>query len=305
MTFVSIILLVGAIVICPFIIERQRLEMNKMARADAPGFLVRLERGVTHYRTFGQNDAPLVVCIHGLTTPCFVFEALAKAYVDKGYRVLTYDHYGRGYSDRPKGAQNRDFFVKHLKELLEVLGEQGEFDLIGYSMGAWIATAFAADHPNRVNRLILIAPAGMGANLGWTVKFASNIYLLGDWLFMAVFAYLHRRNTQKDRVKRSYVDFVVDRQQKELIYRGFLPSVLSSLRGVLSSSSRSDHHLLWAHKSKVLAIWGKEDDVIPLSYKDKMAKWNGHAKHIVVIGADHGLPYTHVPQIMDAIDQAC
>ena len=304
MTAVFIILLVCAILIFPFILERQRFEMNKMARSDAPGFLIKLEWGITHYRTFGPADAPLAVCIHGLTTPCFVFEALAKAYVDKGYRVLTYDHYGRGYSDRPKGPQNRNFFVNHLEKLLEALGEQGDFDLIGYSMGGRIATAFAADHPTRVNRLILIASAGMGANLDWNAKLAGKIYLLGDWLFMASFAYLHRKSTQKDRMKRSYVDFVVDRQQKELAYRGFLPAVLSSLRGALSTSTRADHNKLWALQSKVLAIWGKEDDVIPISCKDKMTKWNNNAKHIVINGADHSLPYTHVPEIMDAIDQA-
>ncbi len=303
MIVVCVALLVGAIVIFPFVLERQRLEMDDMARADAPGALIELGRGITHYRIFGQGEAPLVVCIHGLTTPCFVFEAIAKMYVEKGYRVLTYDHYGRGYSDRPKGLQNRNFFVSHLEELLLALGEEGNFDLIGYSMGGWIATAYAADHPKRVNRLILLAPAGMGTNIGWSGKIARNFYLIGDWLFMAGFAASHRRDTQKDRVKRSYVDFVVDRQQRELIYRGFLPSVLSSLRGTLSLSTGSDHNALRASQSDVLAIWGQEDDVIPLSCRDKMSKWNENAKHIVIPGADHGLTYTHVPEIMVAINQ--
>lgn len=35
-----------------------------------------------------------------------------------GYRILTYDLYGRGYSDRPSGKQNREFFLQQLDDLL-------------------------------------------------------------------------------------------------------------------------------------------------------------------------------------------
>jgi len=45
------------------------------------------------------------------------------------------------------------------------------------------------------------------------------------------------------------------------------------------------------------------DVVIPLSCKEKMSLWNRNAKHVVINGADHGLTYTHVPAVMDAIAQ--
>jgi len=108
--------------------------------------------------------------VHGLTTPCFVFEAMAKDIVAKGHRVLVYDHYGRGSSDRPRRVQDRQFFVEHLHELLDALGEKDAFDLIGYSMGCVMASAFGADHPERVKHLILLAPAGMGHELDPMVK---------------------------------------------------------------------------------------------------------------------------------------
>lgn len=60
---------------------------------------------------------------------------MAKDIVAKGHRVLVYDHYGRGYSDSPRRVQDRQFFVEHLHELLDALGEKDAFDLIGYSMG--------------------------------------------------------------------------------------------------------------------------------------------------------------------------
>ena len=117
-------LIVIAILAAPFIIEWRRIPMDAQARADAPGEFAELSNGITHYQFHGPVDGPLVVCVHGLTTPSFVYEGLAKRLMERGYRVLVYDHYGRGYSDRPKGDQDRAFFVSHLEELLEHLNIQ-------------------------------------------------------------------------------------------------------------------------------------------------------------------------------------
>ena len=299
-----LLLLIIKIAALPFLAEYTRLTMNDKARGDAPGEFVKLRRGVTHYRRFGPDTGPLVVCVHGLTTPSFVFEGIAEAYVKNGYRVLIYDHYGRGFSDRPAGLQNRAFFVNHLEELLDAVGEDGRFDLVGYSMGGWVATAYAADHPELVKRLILLAPTGMGANLGWAALLVSHVPIIGDWVFMSTYAAQHRRGTEKDRARHSYVEYIVERQQKELNYRGFMPSILSSMRCALSASTELDHQTLEEAKTDVLAIWGQDDTVIPISCKDVMEGWNKEARHVVINGADHGLTYTHVPAVMDAIDQA-
>ena len=100
-----LLLLLVKIAALPFLVDYKRLTMNDRVRGDAPGKFVKLRRGVTHYRQFGPEKGPLVACIQGLT-PSFVFEGIAEAYVKNGYRVLAYDQYGRGFSDRPAGLQN-------------------------------------------------------------------------------------------------------------------------------------------------------------------------------------------------------
>jgi len=110
-----LLILLAKIAALPFLADYARIKMDDRARGDAPGKFIKLRRGITHYRRFGPQEGPLVVCVHGLTTPSFVFEGIADAYVKNGYRVLVYDHYGRGYSDRPVGLQNRAFFVHHLE----------------------------------------------------------------------------------------------------------------------------------------------------------------------------------------------
>ena len=303
MIWVLICLLVFGVAFAPYIAERRRLVMDDDARADAPGAFIDLKHGRTHYRYFGPQSAPLAVCVHGLTTPSFVFEALADGLVAKGYRVLVYDHYGRGFSDRPNAAQDREFFVCHLDELLNALGEHEKFLLIGYSMGGAVAAAYTAAFAQRVRNLVLVAPAGMGHQLGPLANFIRVMPGIGDWLFMAGYGRNHRKGTEKERALHSAVPFVVDRQQRELQYRGFLPSVLSSLRNGLRAQAKADHQSIHEAGTKVVAIWGAADDVIPLDCKDKMAGWNPAAEQVVVPDQGHSLPYTHPDAVLDQIPQ--
>ncbi len=290
----------GGIVAAPFIAEARRLEMDDVARADAPGKFVTLSRGVTHYRFFGPEDGPLVVCVHGLTTPSYAFEAVAEKLVAAGKRVLVYDHYGRGYSDRPKATQDRAFFVSHLAELLDKLGVTEAFDLVGYSMGGWVVTAFAADHPERIKKLVLVTPAGMGHELGLTAKLV-KLPLIGDWLFMAVYGQQHLKGTETERALVSEVDFVIDRQQRELNYKGFRRCVLASLRGALSATTQQDHQEIARSALDVTAVWGEIDDVIPLSCKETLSQWNDQVKHVVVPKVGHSVPYTDSQWVVDAL----
>lgn len=297
-----LLILFIAILAIPFIAEWRRIPMDDRARADAPGAFAKLSNGTTHYRFYGPQDGPMIVCVHGLTTPSFVYEGLAERLVKRGYRVLVYDHYGRGYSDRPKGDQDRHFFVAHLEELLAHLDINTPFDLVGYSMGGWVVTAYAASNPKMINRLFLLAPAGMGHELGWRAKLVRDVPVIGDWLFLASYAAQHRRGCEIERALQSTVPFVVDRQQKELQYRGFIPSVLASLRGALANDTKEDHQRIGYYDLDVRAIWGADDVVIPLSCKDQLEVWNPKVRHCVIEGAGHGVTYTHTDAMMDMFD---
>ena len=112
-------LILAAVIASPLIIEATRKKMNDAARGDAPGQFAKLSGGVTHYQWRGPEGGPVAICIHGLTTPSFVYDGIAEGLSQIGFRVLTYDLYGRGYSDRPKGTQDIAFFRKQLSELLD------------------------------------------------------------------------------------------------------------------------------------------------------------------------------------------
>ena len=125
----------GAFIAIPLIIELTRPSMNSTERDTASGQFAQLSQGITHYEWFGPKRGPIVVCIHGLTTPSIVWGSLSKGLALMGCRVLTYDLYGRGYSDRPRGKQNEAFFTQQLNELLRHEDITDTISIVGYSMG--------------------------------------------------------------------------------------------------------------------------------------------------------------------------
>lgn len=108
--WLAVIGTICVIAVAPFLFEAQRVMISQAVRDRLGGHFARLKDGVTHYRWHGPDTGPVVVAIHGLTTPAVVWDAIIPTLTDRGFRVLSYDLYGRGLSDAPKAPQSVDFF---------------------------------------------------------------------------------------------------------------------------------------------------------------------------------------------------
>mmetsp|Transcript_26984 Transcript_26984/g.48931 ORF Transcript_26984/g.48931 Transcript_26984/m.48931 type:complete len:292 (-) Transcript_26984:1241-2116(-) len=285
----------------PFTIERMRDGLSEKYLKSAPGQFALLSQGTTHYEWLGPNRGPVALCIHGLTTPSFVWHGMAKGLALMGFRVLVYDHYGRGYSDRPKGKQDAGFFLRQIDDLLLHEKVEGPLTVFGYSMGGAVATHFAAARPDMVKQLILIAPAGMQHLISGAARFARDTPIIGDWLFLMTYPRVLRKGIRAEAGLPGSVDGITALQQTETDKRGFFPAVLSSLRGLLRDPDEAEHRAVAANGVPVLAVWGAEDDVIPLSARDVLTVWNPAAQHVVIDGAGHGLTYTHTDHVLAAL----
>ena len=293
--------LIIAGIAAPFVAEFRRPKMDQTVRRTAPGPFAQLSHGVTHYQWLGPTQGPVAICVHGLTTPSFVWGPIAQGLAQMGFRVLTYDLYGRGYSDRPKGAQDAAFFLTQLNDLMDHEDVKNDVTLLGYSMGGAIASAFAADTPDRLRRLVLLAPAGFGHDLGPIARLMLNRPKLGKWLMMAFYGRSFRQATEAERDLDTSIKDIVDRQQAELGYRGFRPAVLASLRDLLDHDQEAEHRKISHQDVPVLAIWGQDDEVIPIAGLDKLGQWNTTARQEVIKGAGHALAYTHTDKVLHAM----
>jgi pimeloyl-ACP methyl ester carboxylesterase len=106
----------------------------------------------TRFRIVGEG--PPIVLIHGVGADLEMWTPLTT-HLARHRRVIAYDMQGHGESEKPAGPYALADFVRQLRRLAEDLA-LAFFDLLGFSMGGLVAQGFALDHPDLVNRLILV-----------------------------------------------------------------------------------------------------------------------------------------------------
>jgi long-chain acyl-CoA synthetase len=89
-------------------------------------------------------------------------------------RVIALDMRGHGHSDKPDSSYSMEELQSDLRNALEALGVVEPFILVGHSFGGAVAAEFAFQHPDRVDKLILIATAGE-FKLNLFFRFALNL----------------------------------------------------------------------------------------------------------------------------------
>lgn len=305
MFWIAVFAVTVIFVLTPFALEALRRPVRELRNSTArQGQLANLPSGKTWYDWHGHLNGPVAVCVHGLSTPSFVWGALVSILTKMGFRILTYDLYGRGLSDRVAGKQNEEFHLRQLDELLADQGVKDGFTLIGYSMGGAIATAFAARSPSRLIRLILLAPAGLKHDLGIVMKFVARFPLAGDWLMLTLGARNLRKGIRAEAAGfQPAVDGVYEMQEAELDVKGYMPAITSSMRFFLVGDQSAGHKKIADAGLPVLAVWGENDDVIPQSCLGRLAEINRNARQVSIPGAPHGLTYTHPEELRTALQE--
>lgn len=296
---IPLIILAGLAAL-PWLAESRRHGADAF-RATAPGRFAKLTDGATHYQWLGAGRGPVVVCVHGLSTPSPVWYALATGMGQLGFRVLIYDLYGRGFSDAPQGRQDTDFFVRQLKDLLDHQKLTDDVTVVGYSMGGSIATAFAARHPNYVRRLILLASAGIWLREDRLTEWARSIPVLGNWLHHVVVARRDRRALRLQLGDSFDIAGIIELQLAEYESRGFLRSVLSSRRNALAERLEDAHRTIGREGIPVVGLWAEHDEVIPLKSLGTLTQWNRSVRQEVITDADHRFPYTHSAKVTEIL----
>lgn len=126
---------------------------------------IQLSQGKTAYRWQSVDSSALtIVFIHGGgATGSMIWKENADFMYNKGFSVLRYDLFGRGYSDRLAGRVHQpSLYTRQLSELLDSLDINKNVVFVAQSMGAAIAIDFTSSQPEMVNNLVLLAPVFSG-----------------------------------------------------------------------------------------------------------------------------------------------
>ena len=109
-----------------------------------------------YYVEHGDGDEALVF-IHGYTSSHHNWDATLPR-LPARYRAFAFDLRGAGESDRPGSGYTIEQYAEDIDLAVQALGLE-KFALIGHSMGGVMAMQYAVHHPERLSKLVLVAPA--------------------------------------------------------------------------------------------------------------------------------------------------
>ncbi len=235
----------------------ERKPLTDGVRTTAPGRFVYLTKGLTHYEDLGPRNGPVVLLVHGFSVPYYMWDKTVGPLIAAGFRVIRYDLFGRGFSDRPKVKYRRELFVTQLRELLEALGIHQPVNIVGTSMGGAIATAYAADFGENVAKVVLIDPLWEPLTIGLLhIPFVGELFATG--------VYLPRlpRLQSADFHRPDLFPEWEARFRTQMLYQGFRQALVSTARYFLRRNPLNDYRRLASFGKPVLQIWGTEEKTL-------------------------------------------
>ena len=268
--------------------KAQTLDLTDEERAKAEGSFIELPSGNTHYQLKGEGQT--VVLVHGYSTPYYIYDKLFDRFIADGYKVLRYDLFGRGLSQRVDEVYNPELFSRQLEELTDALIPGESFILVGTSMGGSITTKYCSCHPEKVEKLILLAPAGMDSFKAPFYMKMCKIPGFGKWIFSKIGEKSLFNGCAREIIYSK--DEIDDFQRKfafSLQYKGFVDATFSSLINTILNTGETvkNYYSVAAAKIPMLVIWGTADRTMPYYQIERMKEVCPHAEYITYEGSGH------------------
>ena len=263
-------------------------------RALSSGSFVQLSKGLTHYKLSGPLDGKLVVLIHGIAGPFGIWTKVADSLMSHGFRILQYDLYGRGYSDRPDVNYGIDLYLNQLTDLLTALSIKRPVTLVGWSLGGLIAVSYTAKYSKKVDQLILIAPAGVGISRPAMARIVM-IPLLGEILMGLLGRSIIIRSLLKGLHSNDLVNDYRALVSEQMQYRGYLRSFLSTLRYCVFEDATEDYRTIGNLDLPVLMISGSEDSFIKQETRNKIGELIPNLEYNEILDTGH-IPHFERPE---------
>lgn len=254
---VSVIVLI--IILIPILTGNLEKEtLNQQTRARLEGSFIELSNGYTHYELKGPEDGKTIILVHGNAAPSFTWDNNIDALADAGFRVLRYDVYGHGYSDRPKLRKyDRELYDEQLVELKEKLNITEPVYMIGTSQGGCITTYFAASHPEEVEKVALLSP------LFDTFPGKNRVNLLKTRFIGEYMMNVSGDKMLTDPSKVLYSDEkkqeLTDKLKKQINFKGKKRAVLANMRGNAIDDATIYYEKLGEEEIPIMLTWGEND----------------------------------------------
>jgi pimeloyl-ACP methyl ester carboxylesterase len=241
-----------------------------------------------NYVDLGAGDAEPIVFVHGLggqwqnwleNLPCAALER----------RVIALDLPGFGLTPMPRDEITISGYGRCVDALCEKL-DLGRVDIVGNSMGGYIAAEAAIQFPQRIDQLLLVSAAGItSADVA-----RRPIYTAGRIATALIthFAAQHRAIASRPKTRHVALELVARHPsllRADLAYEGFFkgagkPGFEAALRANLEYDFRDR---LPDIRQPTLIVWGEKDSIIPVRDAQEFERLIPDSRKVVMKDTGH------------------
>ncbi len=249
----------------------------------APGDLVELDGLRLHLRDSGPKAAPAVIMVHGFGGSLHSWEPWAQA-LSGDHRVIRFDLPGCGLTaPDPSGNYTDARSMQLLIALMDQLGI-ARASIVGHSIGGRIAWTFAATHPERVDKLVLVAPDGF-ASPGFAYGQAPEVPVSAELMRYVLPKPLLRMSLEPAYGNAAFLsDDLTTRYHDLMLAPGSRDALLARMR---QTTLVDPIPLLQRIQAPTLLVWGEADAMIPFANSADYLKAIPHATRVSLPGVGH------------------
>jgi len=274
----------------------------------APLQHVRIHGHDVGFRRAGKGNPERVLLIHGLAGSSKTWDDVIPSLAEH-YDVIAPDLLGHGESAKPTGDYSLGAFASGLRDLLAILGVPS-VTIVGHSFGGGVAMQLAYQHPELVDRLVLVASGGLGREVSWLLRLLTvpgAEYLMPLWFpkplvdrATGVGQALGRRNIRSPRLGefwRAYSSLAGAQNRRAFV---------RTMRGVIEPGGQTVNahdRLYLAARVPTLIVWGDRDGVIPIAHGEEAHERIDRSELVILEGVGH-FPHVEAPEVfVDALVQ--
>lgn len=246
---------------------------------------LKLELGKMRYKVYGNENQNTLILIHGFNGYMECWNPNIESLVDSGYKVVVYDLWGRGLSDRPRIDLKIEVFRKQLNDLIEFIGSK-KVSLIGSSFGCVIASDYTLSYPKKIDKLVFVGPAGWPSEEN-TPSSMINVPILSQTVFHFFGQRILKPKVEDYLYDKENFTWAVEYWEKYANYDGYTRSALSALKYSPVIDNLKGWEQIGKQEKPILFIWGENDVSFPFSNAEKAKKLIPKTKIIGIENSAH------------------
>jgi 4,5:9,10-diseco-3-hydroxy-5,9,17-trioxoandrosta-1(10),2-diene-4-oate hydrolase len=255
----------------------------------------------TRYWSAGEKGSTLIL-LHGVGCHVEFWERNIAA-LAREHRVFAVDIVGFGRTDKPEVVYTFELMADFVLDFMKTMGID-KASLVGNSMGGGISLTVAAQAPERVEKIVLVDPVGLGRGVSPVMRLMT-VPVIGNVLTKPSRKGVERQMRlclyDPSQARDDFIDLVAAIGTLPGSQRSFLSFLreMCNMAGVKKGLVADFSALLKKIKTPTLVIWGRQDQILPLADGEAAVQKMANGRLHVMEQAGH-LPQIDKPEEFNA-----